>query len=225
MRTASYQRFFETALIVGAPLALAILESFHPQPRALANHDLLHLDQHLPTWLLVHYLQIVLFPLVALAMVVLVRNGSGIAVALCHVAMFVFAVSYVAFDTAAGVVTGILVQAAQASGTPEAWRAPVTEIWTHPIVGGAPDTTPVLAVVGTMAWTVGTLAAAVGIRRAGYSWIPVVFLIISAFGLFLFRTHAWPGGPVSFGALAAGGAWLLWERTRSRSAQTNPGEV
>ena len=105
-------------LVLGAPLSLAVLEIFHPHP-----HDLFQLD--LRAWLLVHYLQIVLFPLSALAVVVLVRGGTGVAAALCRVAMFVFATSFVAFDPAAGVVTGILLKAAKASGNPDLWQAPV----------------------------------------------------------------------------------------------------
>jgi hypothetical protein len=141
MKTSNHQQLLVTALVVGAPLALAVLELFHPNPR-----DVLDLD--LQTWLVVHYLQIPLFPLAALAMAVLARGYPGFAAAVCRVAMFVFAVSYTAFDTAAGVVTGVLVKAAQATGTPEAWRAPVMEVFTHPIIGGAPGTVPLLAVQG-----------------------------------------------------------------------------
>src|SRR5215468_3390995 len=99
----------EIILVAGAPLALAILEVFHPHPG-----DLLKLDLH--TWLVVHYLQIPLFPLVGLAVVVLLRGRTDIASTISRVAMFVFGVSYIAFDTAAGVVTGVLVDAARASG-------------------------------------------------------------------------------------------------------------
>src|SRR5262249_48194748 len=144
---------------------------------------------------------------------VLVRGLSGFAAVLCRVGMFVFAVTYTAFDTAAGIVTGVLVKAAQATSTPEAWRAPVMEVWTHPIIGGAPGTVPLLAVLGAVAWLLGALAAAVAVRRAGCSWTPVVLLVVSALGLVVFRTHAWPGGPVTFGSLAAAAAWLRWERT------------
>jgi hypothetical protein len=38
--------------------------------------------------------------------------------------------------------------------------------------------------------------------------VPVLLLVISALGLSIFKTHAWPGGPVSFGALAMAAAWL-----------------
>jgi hypothetical protein len=209
MKSSGQQQMLETVLVVGAPLALAVLEMFHPHP-----HDLFHLD--LQTWLLVHYLQIPLFPLAALATLGLVRGLSGFAVAMCRVAMLVFAVSSTAFDTAAGVVTGVLLKTAQATSTPEVWRAPVMEavfvVWTHPIIGGAPGTAPLLAVLGAAAWLLGAVAAAIAVRRAGCSWTPVVLLVVSGLGLLAFKTHAWPGGPVSFGSLAAAAAWLQCER-------------
>jgi hypothetical protein len=71
------QRVSEFALVVGSPLLLAVVELFHPYP-----HDLLNLDVH--TWLVVHYAQIPLFPLSALAIAVLVRGQAGIAAALCQ---------------------------------------------------------------------------------------------------------------------------------------------
>jgi hypothetical protein len=206
MKPLRRQQVLVTVLVFGAPLALAILELFHPHP-----HDVFDLD--LQTWLVVHYLQMPLMPLAALAAVVLVRGRSGFDAAICRVGMFTFAVTYTAFDTAAGIVTGVLVKAAHATGTPEAWRAPVMEVWTHPILGGAPGSVPLLAVLGAVAWLVGALAAAVAVRRAGCSWPPVVLLVVSALGLVVFRTHAWPGGPVTFGSLAAAAAWLQGGQT------------
>src|SRR5262245_52481344 len=146
--------FSKRAFAVGAPLALAILELFHPHP-----HDLLDVD--LRRWMAVHYAQIVFFPLAAIAECVLVAGLSGAAAALCRVAMFVFAVSYIAFDTAAGVVTGVLVQAAHASAGPDTWQPAIHAIWDHAVVGGSSDGTPALAVIGTMAWLVGSAACAV----------------------------------------------------------------
>jgi hypothetical protein len=199
MKLADHQQVSETILVVGAPFSLAVLEMFHPHP-----HDLVHLD--LQTWLLVHYLQIPLFPLASLATMALVRGLSGFAVAMCRVGMFVFALTYTAFDTAAGVVTGVLSETAQATSTPEASHRPVMEVRTCPTFGGAPGTVPLFAVLGTVAWLVGALAAAVAVRRDGCSWIPVVLLGVSALGLVVFQTHTWPGGPVTFGSLAAAAA-------------------
>ena len=197
----------ETALVVGAPLLLAILEIFHPH-----SHDLFRLD--LRAWMAVHYLQIVLFPLTTLALMRLVRGRPGLAAGLCRVCAFVFGVTWIAFDSVAGVATGILLQAAHASGSPETWRAPVTTIWAHPIVGGGatPDSAPpLLAVAGSLAWGIGSLAAAYTLRRAGSSWIPVGLLVISSMSFAVFKTHAPPGGPIAFGALAAAAAWVRWK--------------
>src|SRR5262245_58197515 len=118
MSLSRHQLLSDIALVVGAPLMLAVVECFHPHP-----HDLLDLD--VQTWLAVHYAQIPLFPLSALALVTLLRGRGGVAAMLCRVAMFVFAITYTAFDTTAGIVTGILVKAARTSGAPEAWRAPI----------------------------------------------------------------------------------------------------
>jgi len=127
------------------------------------------------------------------------------------------AVSYVAFDTAAGVVTGILVDAAQNSHDPETWRAAINAVWTHPVMGGSPlVAAPFLAVLGSVALSVGAVAAAVALKRGGSSWGPVVLLAISSFGIGIFKTHAWPGGPLTFGGIAIAAAWLLWERSGAR---------
>jgi hypothetical protein len=206
------RRFFETVLIVGAPLALAVVELFHPHPGDLSKLDV-------NRWLMVHYAQIPLFPLSAAAVALLVRGRENIGATLCRVAMFVFAVSYTSFDTAAGVVTGILVDAAQTSGMPEAWRAPIDAIWTHPVVGGSPlIPAPVLAVLGSVSLSVGAVAAAVSLKRTGSSWPPVVLLVLSSFGIAIFKTHAWPGGPLTFVGIAAAAAWLEWEHSHKIAA-------
>ena len=191
-------RNWHEILAIVAPLLLAIVELFHPHP-----HDLLNLD--LTRWMAVHYLQLPLFPLAAWAEYSLVAGG-GLAANICRFAMGAFAVSYVAFDTAAGVVTGVLVQSARTTGAPETWRAPIMAVWDHAVIGGSSDAAPALAVIGTMAWLVGSLSAAVALRRAGQSWLPTTALIASALGLLVFRTHAWPGGPLTFGALALAAA-------------------
>jgi hypothetical protein len=101
----------------------------------------------------VHYAQLVLFPSPRGLSARLVA-GRGLGANICRVAMFMFAVSYVAFDTAAGVVTGVLVHAACTTAAPEAWRAPMMAVWDRAIIGGSSDAAPVLAVIGTMAWLV-----------------------------------------------------------------------
>jgi len=198
---------WEIALSVGAPLVLAIVEIFHPHP-----HDLLKLD--LGAWLFVHYAQIPLFPLTALGIATLVRRQTGVAAMLCRVALFAFGVTYIAFDTAAGLVTGILVKAANASSTPAAWQPAIDAVWLHPILGGAPA--PLLAIVGSVALSIGAVAAGVSLKRSGSSWVPVLILAISSFGIAVFKTHAWPGGPLTFGGIALADGWLMWEKRLHR---------
>jgi hypothetical protein len=199
---------FETIFVVAAPLALAIVEVAHPYPG-----DLLQLDTR--TWLIVHYAQIGLFPLAAIAVCALIRGASGVIAAISRVAMFVFATSYVAFDTAAGVVTGILIEAARSSGNAESWRSAIDAVWAHRVVGGAPSgPPPVLAVLGSVAWSIGTTAAAIVLKRSGHSGGPVLVMAVSSFGIGVFKTHAWPGGPLTFGGLAIAAAWMLYEERR-----------
>ena len=216
MNSFSLQTSWGIVLIVGAPLLLAVIELFHPHPG-----DLLNLN--VETWLAVHYAQILLFPLSALAVTALVNDQAGVATTICRVAMFIFAVSFVAFDTAAGVVTGILVDAAQKSRSPETWRAAIDAVWTDPVMGGSPLlAAPFLAVLGSIALSVGAVAAAVALKRAGSSWGPISLLAISSFGISIFKTHAWPGGPVTFGGMAIAAAWLLWERKSPRKDTKSP---
>src|SRR5262245_1493576 len=186
MNQRTERRWAAIVLVVGPPALLAILEVFHPHPG-----DLLKLD--LSTWLAVHYLQIPLFPLVGLSVVVLLRGRTDIAATISRAAMFVFGVSYIAFDTAAGVVTGVLVEAARDSGNPEAWRPAIEAVWSHPIVGGSPlVAAPLLAALGGVALSVGAVTAGISLKRAGSPWGPVALLALASFGLAIFKTHAWP---------------------------------
>jgi hypothetical protein len=131
--------------------------------------------------------------------------------------MFIFAMSYVAFDTAAGVVTGVLAEAAQKSRNPETWRAAIEAVWANPVIGGSPLlAAPFLAVLGSVALSVGTVAAAVALKQTGSSWGSIALLAISGFGISIFKTHAWPGGPLTFGGVAIAAAWILWERNSRR---------
>ena len=198
------EKRWEGVLCIGAPLVLAVVELFHPHP----PKNLLMLDTQ--PWLFVHYAQVLLFPLTALAVATLVRGQTGFAALLCRMAAFVFGITYIAFDTAAGLVTGILVKAANTSAAPDTWRAAINTVWLNPIVGGAPA--PLLAILGSVALSIATIAAAVSLKRSGSSWAPLVLLVLSSFGIAIFKTHAWPGGPLTFGGIAVAAAWLLSER-------------
>jgi hypothetical protein len=112
------------------------------------------------------------------------------------------------------VVIGELIDMARAAGTIDQWRAPIMSLWHHPIVGGSGTPAPLLAALGKMSWLIGCSAAAIVLRAKGNSLLVVGLLVISGLGLYVFMTHAWPGGPVTFGAL---GLAALLERRTSRA--------
>jgi hypothetical protein len=198
------RRTWDILAVASAPAMLAVLEVFHPHPDNL-------MALNVRTWLIVHYLQVPLFALSAVAMARLVRARTDPFAVVSRMAFFVFALCFVVFDTAAGIVVGSLVQIADASATPEAWRTPIQAIWTHPILGGTDS--PILAIVGRLTLSVGTIAAAVSLKRAGRPWTPVVLLALSGCVMNIFHSHSWPGGPVTFGGIALAAAWLQWVRT------------
>lgn len=205
MRSYKQRTWFNVAGVISAPLALAVMEWFHPHPA-----DLLALDVRL--WMLVHYAQIPLFALSALAVTTLVHGHIDIVSTVARMAMFFFALSFVAFDTVAGVAVGILVDSAQESGTPEAWRSAIDALWTHPIMGGMRlNGDPSLAVLGRVSLAIGTVAAAVSLKRSGSSWAPAGLLAISSLGINLLHSHSWPGGPLTFGSIALAAGWMQYE--------------
>jgi hypothetical protein len=205
MRSYKQRTWFNVASVSGAPLTLAVVELFHPHPVDL-------LDLNVRLWMLVHYAQIPLFALSALAVTTLVRGHIDMAATVARIALFVFALSFVAFDTVAGVAVGILVDSAQASGTPEAWRSAIDALWMHPIMGGMRlNGDPSLAVLGRVSLAVGTVAAAVSLKRSGSSWVPAGLLAISSLGINLFHSHSWPGGPLTFGGIALAAGWMQYE--------------
>jgi pimeloyl-ACP methyl ester carboxylesterase len=67
------------------------------------------------------------------------------------------------------------------------------------------------SVLVSVAWSLGTTAAAWVVWRRRDSLVAAILLVVSGLGLSIFKTHAWPGGPVSFGALALAAAWLQWQ--------------
>jgi len=208
MSFATRRPWYAIATVVAAPLVLALVEMFHPHP-----HDLFGLD--VDRWMFVHYAQVPLFPLAALAVAMLVRERSDLWALLCRIGMFVFAVAFTSFDTAAGLVIGLLVKAAKASGTPEAWRDMIDAVWFDPILGGQGFTdAPVLALIGRLSLSIGAVAGAISLKRGGHGWVPVLLLAIASFGINVFKTHAWPGGPLTFGGIAIAAGWIRWESLR-----------
>src|ERR671921_190932 len=132
----------------------------------------------------------------------IVLFGTPLTVAL-DVAVFV--VFYNAGDAVAGIATGILARGAAdlPDGEQAAVAWAVTKLFSDP-------TKQLIFLVGTYAWTVGLLAAAVALYRAGAPRLPLVPLALAAVPVIdLFGVdHSPPFNPIALALFFVAALWL-----------------
>jgi hypothetical protein len=180
-------------VILLSPLTLGVLEIWHPvgvQGKSAFDSILPKVDW----WLTLHLLQLPLFGLLTLAVILMVRNLNGWAATTSRIGMGFFVVFYIALDSITGIASGILIRSARdLSPSMQAFvSVQVNLLFFNPITGG--NTFSIVSVLGALGWTVGTIAAAIALAKAGAKRLPVVLLILAAilFGL----SHAPPTGPL-----------------------------
>jgi hypothetical protein len=183
-------------VLLGTPLALALLEIFHPQPGGASEA----VEQG--GWFMwFHIIQLPLIGLIALAVYLLTEGLEGRAVSVSRWAIGVFAVFFSAYDAAAGIATGYALRSAQglsAEGQAAVYEA-VKDMPGLSLIFG-------LSIVGTGAWVVAVIAAAKTLRRAGTPRGPFVLLILA--GVFLMGEHPFPAGTLAFGCFFLAAVWL-----------------
>jgi hypothetical protein len=193
-------------VLLGTPLALALLEIFHPQPSGVADS----VEQG--GWFMwFHIIQVPLIGLIALAVYLLTVGLEGRAVSVSRWAIGVFAVFFSAYDAAAGIATGYALRNAQglSAGAQEAIHEAVIDMPGLSLIFG-------LSIVGTGAWVVALIAAAIALRHAGASRGPFVLLILA--GVFLMGGHPFPAGTLAFGCFFLAATWLELAPGRLTSA-------
>ena len=143
-----------------------------------------------------HFIQVPLIGLIALAVYLLTEGLQGRAVMVSRWAIGVFAVFFSAYDAAAGIGTGYALRNARglSAGAQEAIYEAVKDM---PVV----SLIFVLSVVGSLAWVVALVCAAMALRRAGASLGPFILLILA--GVFFWediptRPARWPSGRSSW---------------------------
>jgi hypothetical protein len=194
-------------VLLGTPLALALLEIFHPKPSGVADS----VEQG--GWFMwFHISQLPLIGLMVLAVYLLTDGLEGRAVSVSRWAIGVFAVFFSAYDAAAGIATGYALRNAQGlpAGAQEAVHEAVIDMPGLSLIFG-------LSIVGTGAWVVALIAAAIALRRAGASRGPFILLILA--GVFLMGGHPFPGGTLAFGCFFLATAWLEVAPGRLTSAR------
>ena len=193
-------------VLLGSPLALAILEIFHPHPTGVAGA----VEQG--GWFMwFHIIQVPLIGLIALAVYLLTEGLEGRAVMVSRWAIGVFAVFFSAYDAAAGIATGYALRNAQElpAGAQQAIHEAVIDMPGLSLIFG-------LSIVGTGAWVVGLIAAAIALRRAGAPLGPFILLILAGVGLL--GGHPYPAGTLAFGCFFLAAGWLELAPGRLTSA-------
>ena len=194
-----------TAVLAAPPLVLAAAGVTHPMELtpATAHH-----------WLVMHVALVPVFPLLAVAVWVLLAGEGGVLAWLARGSAFVYAAFYGALDAVNGVAAGVLVA-----------RTPV---------GDATDPTaalrPMLRLGNDLGW-VGSSAFLVAVlltvtvllRRPGRRpWLGAI-VVVAASVSFLDSHVYWPRGVVTMVLLAAGLVLLEPTRVRREPAGASPG--
>jgi hypothetical protein len=165
-------------------------------------------------WLTLHVLQLPLFGLMALAVATLLTEAQarGVAAGVSRIALWCFAVFYIAFDSLAGVAAGLV--ASYASALPADQQHTllplIMDLNFSPIAIG-------ITALGGLGWVTAVVAAAIALRQRGLARNPAILLGLSA----IFALHTPPTGPLGLLFFALAAAWLEFApqlRARSQPA-------
>jgi hypothetical protein len=175
------------------PILLMVLEWWHPAGFSKHVFPTLYPERH--WWLTLHLLQLPLFALVGTAIFVLLADIHHWSATVSRVAAWFFIVYYAAFDSVAGIGLGVIFRDIQ-GWTPEE-QAPIIRLaqlyFNDPLFGG---THSWMSEFASLTWLVTALSATWALFRARRPLLPLLFLVLA--GFFLWRSHAYPYGPLAF---------------------------
>jgi hypothetical protein len=188
------------ALTIGVPLAWAVLLWFHPDVDP--NHVYADLREDVVAYQIVHVGTLVFIGLVGLALYLLVRDMPGSAARISRLAIGPFVLFYAAWESVIGLAIGALVQ--HGNDAPARQRPAVADtiqsLGDNVIVGDP----GVVAMVGSLAWIVAVVAAAIAYRQVGAPLLATILLALS----FMVVSHPPPIGPLGLLCFATAVALL-----------------
>jgi hypothetical protein len=200
-------------ILLGTPVVVAIDVVFlHPVLSGDLRQALFPIAEW---WLALHVAQLVVFGLMGIAAYLLFDDLSGIAATVGRLAIAVFIVFYSAADAVAGIVTGILARGAVNLPTENqatlAWA--IEKIFADPTKG-------LLFSVSSYAWSIGLLAAAIALYRAGAPRLPLIALAVAALPWIDFSRfdHSPPFDPIALALFVLAALWLELARRQKRLA-------
>jgi len=196
-------------ILLGTPLVVAVDVMFlHP---ILDGDVKVELFPVADFWLALHVVQLVLFGLMGVAVYLLLDGLSGIVAVIGRLAVAIFVVFYNAGDAVAGISTGILARGAldlpDGEQTAAAWA--IAKLFTDP-------TKQLIFMIGSYAWSVGLLAAAVTLYRAGAPRLPLVPLALAGLPYIDFSgfDHSPPFDPLALALFFLAVLWLELARRK-----------
>ena len=191
-------------VLLATPLLWIVIALIHPDEPEQSGR-----------WLFVHFAQLVLTPFLAFAVWTLLDGIRSLAATISRIALVAWVVSFSAYDSVAGIATGLL--ARHAEGLAGAEQAAVTSAVEHLHNDGLlPEAAVLLAVAPTVAWPTTVIAAAVALHRVGARRSAVAALCLSA----LFAFHA--SYPAAIGLAFFLVAAVLWERQKAQAEPALP---
>jgi hypothetical protein len=202
------------ALLVGVPLAFAVLLCFHPM---IGDYE--GLRDVTTRFQLVHVGMVLALPLLAVGIHGLLGGLRGRAAAVGRIALIPFVAFYVPYVAFEGIALGVLGD--QLNGLPAGQRdavAPgmVEDFARNPILGEP----GLFWALGSTAWIVVIVATVLAFRRAGAPLALQVLLGMSA----LIGAHAPPLAPIGWACFAAAG-WMVLRTRPSAAANPTPQAV
>lgn len=196
------------ALLVGVPLAFAVILSFHPM---IGDYD--GLRDVTARFQIVHVAMVLAIPLLAVAIHKLLGGLGGRGATVGRVALIPFVVFYVPYVAFEGIALGVLGQELNAlpADQRDAVAARLVENFaTNPILGEP----GIFWALGSTAWIVVIVSTVLAFRRAG---APVTLqLVLGAAALI--GAHAPPLAPIGWLCFAAAG-WMVVRARRAPATE------
>lgn len=158
----------------GVPLAVALLNLFHPIVQYPVYDRIL---LNLGWWITLHVLNLAGFPLLGLAAYLLIKDVKNFAAMVAKVAIAVYVPVYAAFDALAGVGTGTLVQQVSCLSPDQSatFKPTVDAFWNSAPLAAT-------AIVGSIAWVIAMLSSAVALtdpdRRKTVGGVAVIMFFV-----------------------------------------------
>jgi hypothetical protein len=193
-------------LVFAVPLVWAALLLFHPNPEGGPFESIRDVVDR---WLIVHVGQLVLTPLLVLAVWRLLDGLSSRAAMVSRAAAVVWAAFFTAYDSIQGIATGLVIRYADgdlAGGEQAGVARALDYLVSDSLLAG---NISAVGLVANAAWVAVAIGAAVALHRAGAGKWVVIAMCVSI----VFVVHTAPAG---IGLVAFAVAGILRERQRAQ---------